>query len=153
MYKHMWICTCIIIHTIHQGETVLGLCRTIPHGVLCFFPSYSLMDKVVRYFLQRTAARCSTLQHAATRCNTLQHTALRFPSYSLIDKVVRYFLQLSAAHCCMLQHTATRCSTLQHTAAHCNTLPVLPLYGWGRQVPCASLCRTLQHAATHYCAL
>jgi Fanconi anemia group J protein len=27
------------------GETVLQCCRAIPHGVLCFFPSYSFLDK------------------------------------------------------------------------------------------------------------
>ena len=29
------------------GKTILGFCRTIPHGVLCFFPSYTLMEKVL----------------------------------------------------------------------------------------------------------
>ena len=29
------------------GETVLQCCGVIPHGVLCFFPSYSFLDKVL----------------------------------------------------------------------------------------------------------
>ena len=30
------------------GEAVLRLCRVIPHGVLCFLPSYALLDKLLR---------------------------------------------------------------------------------------------------------
>lgn len=30
------------------GETVLGVCAAVPNGVLCFFPSYSMLDKLVR---------------------------------------------------------------------------------------------------------
>ncbi|KJE93145.1 fanconi anemia J, variant 1 [Capsaspora owczarzaki ATCC 30864] len=28
------------------GQLVLRVCRTVPHGVLCFFPSYSLLEKM-----------------------------------------------------------------------------------------------------------
>ena len=30
------------------GELILGVCAAIPNGVLCFFPSYSMLDKLVR---------------------------------------------------------------------------------------------------------
>ena len=30
------------------GELILGVCATIPNGVLCFFSSYSMLDKLVR---------------------------------------------------------------------------------------------------------
>ncbi|GAB6033539.1 Fanconi anemia group J protein, variant 2 [Chamberlinius hualienensis] len=28
------------------GETILNICKTVPHGILCFFPSYTLMNKL-----------------------------------------------------------------------------------------------------------
>ena len=30
------------------GELLLAVCAAIPNGVLCFFPSYSMLDKLVR---------------------------------------------------------------------------------------------------------
>jgi Fanconi anemia group J protein len=29
------------------GRLALSVCQTIPHGVLCFLPSYSLLEKLV----------------------------------------------------------------------------------------------------------
>ncbi len=31
-----------------MGDTVLQCCQRVPEGVLCFFPSYSLMDRVIQ---------------------------------------------------------------------------------------------------------
>jgi hypothetical protein len=38
--------TCVI-HPDDIGEAVIECCRVIPHGVLCFFPSYGLLERVV----------------------------------------------------------------------------------------------------------
>jgi len=29
------------------GRLLLAVCRTVPHGVLCFLPSYSLLEKLI----------------------------------------------------------------------------------------------------------
>jgi fanconi anemia group J protein len=29
------------------ADTLESICRVVPHGVLCFFPSYSLMDRCI----------------------------------------------------------------------------------------------------------
>lgn len=29
------------------GQLVLRVCSTVPHGILCFFPSYRLLDVVI----------------------------------------------------------------------------------------------------------
>ena len=42
-YKH----TCSHAYQDSVGKVVLETCRAVPQGVLCFFPSYSLLEKVV----------------------------------------------------------------------------------------------------------
>lgn len=45
------------------GESIERVCQTVPHGVLCFFPSYSLQDKLIqRWRITGLLARLSALK-------------------------------------------------------------------------------------------
>jgi Fanconi anemia group J protein len=80
---------------------MLSVCQTIPHGVLCFLPSYSLLEKLVARWqdtgLWQHLSAIKTLVCESRNSSAFEETLKDF--YSAIEDSQRYtVLQLLFSH-------------------------------------------------------
>jgi Fanconi anemia group J protein len=76
---------------------MLSVCQTIPHGVLCFLPSYNLLEKLVARWqdtgMWQNLSNIKTLVCESRDSNAFEETLKDF--YSAIEDSQRYSFTVS----------------------------------------------------------